>query len=142
MLKGLTQVPNQCATRPFVNFRIVSIFISLYLGWWCLFTSGHWSCRGDHRHDVLPTTVGPHRQPAADHLAHRGDVGGDPEVALGTAVRNAEAGHHLIEDQQGTVLGGQLAQANKELLGGGDEAVEKKWFSSKPHQQQIVSEDF
>mmetsp|Transcript_10241 Transcript_10241/g.17627 ORF Transcript_10241/g.17627 Transcript_10241/m.17627 type:complete len:515 (-) Transcript_10241:180-1724(-) len=82
----------------------------------------HGAGRGHHLHDVLAAAVGADGEAAADDLAHGGHVGGDAEVALRAAVRDAEAGHHLVEDQQRAVLGGQLAQALQELLGGGDEA--------------------
>ncbi len=54
----------------------------------------------DPLHQVAPSTVGGRRQPAADHLAHHGQVGLDPEQLLGAAARHPEAADHLVEDQQ------------------------------------------
>jgi hypothetical protein len=74
----------------------------------------HGARGGHHRHDVGPAAVGAHGQAAADHLAHGGEVGGDAELGLGAAVADAEAGHHLVEHQQGAVLLGELADAFEE----------------------------
>ena len=46
-------------------------------------------------------------------------------VLLRPAVGEAEAGHHLVEDQQETVLLGELAQAFKESRAGWNEALER-----------------
>ena len=70
----------------------------------------HRSGRGDHLHDVFAAAVGTHGQATADHFAHGREVGCDAEVGLGTAVADAEAGHHFIEHQQSTVLLGDFAQ--------------------------------
>lgn len=57
-----------------------------------------------------------------NYFSHGGDIGDDAEVLLGPAVGDAEAGHHLVEDQEGAVLGAEVSQPLQELLGGLDEA--------------------
>ena len=47
---------------------------------------------------------------------HGGHIRRHPKVLLGAPVGDAEAGHDLIEDQQGTVLGGQLPETHQEFL--------------------------
>ena len=54
----------------------------------------------DVTHDVAPAAIGGDREPAADHFAQRGEVGLDVVELLSAAGRHAEAGHHLVEDQQ------------------------------------------
>ena len=84
-----------------------------------------------HRHDVGPPAVGPHGQAATDHLAHCGEVGGDTEFGLGTAVADAETGHHLVEYQQGAVFFGELADALEEARLGGDKArIAHHWLKN------------
>ena len=56
------------------------------------------------------TAVGAHGKPSADDLAHRGEVRGDSEVSLGTAVTDAEARHHLVKDEKCAVLLGEFTQ--------------------------------
>ena len=59
--------------------------------------------RRDLLHQVAPAAVGADRQAAADDLAERRQVGRDAEPLLRAAARHAEAGHHLVEDQQRAV---------------------------------------
>ena len=66
--------------------------------------------RRDLAHDVRAAAVGADRQPAADHLAERGQVGPDAVALLRAAEGDAEAGHHLVEDQQRAVPRRDLAQ--------------------------------
>ena len=49
--------------------------------------------------------VGADGQAAADHLAEGGEVGPDAVALLRAAEGHAEAGHHLVEDQQRAVRG-------------------------------------
>ena len=56
--------------------------------------------RRQHAHDVGPAAERADRQAAADHLAEAGEVGADAEQLLGAAAGDAEAGDHLVEDQQ------------------------------------------
>ena len=55
-------------------------------------------------HDRRRTTIGGRGQAAADDLAQNGQVGRDAVALLRPAERQAEAGHHLVEDQQGAML--------------------------------------
>ncbi len=57
-----------------------------------------------HLHDVAAAAVGAHGQAAADDLAQTGDVRLDAEHGLGTAEAEAEAGDHLVEDQERPVI--------------------------------------
>ena len=61
-------------------------------------------------HQLAAAAVGADRQPAADHLAEGGQVGLDPEQLLGAAEGDAEAGHHLVENEQRAVAVAQLAE--------------------------------
>ncbi|CAI8373258.1 MAG: Uncharacterised protein [Cyanobium sp. ARS6] len=74
----------------------------------------HGTGRSHHLHDFPSTSVGPHRQPPADHLAHGGEIRGDTEMRLGAAVTDAEARHHFVEDEQSSVLLGEFAQTLEE----------------------------
>ena len=67
-----------------------------------------------------------HAVGVATHAAGAGVAPGDdfaeyrqvrvhPEVALGAAETDAEPGHHLVEDQQGPVVPGQLGRSPDEL---------------------------
>mmetsp|Transcript_8138 Transcript_8138/g.20250 ORF Transcript_8138/g.20250 Transcript_8138/m.20250 type:complete len:478 (+) Transcript_8138:194-1627(+) len=82
----------------------------------------HGARRRDVLHDLLLARVGAHRQAAADDLAKGGEVGLDAPVLLRAAVRDAEARHHLVEDEERALLLGELTQALEELLVGDDEA--------------------
>ena len=81
----------------------------------------HRSSGGNHLHDVLASTVGANGKTTANHLTHGGNIGGDAKVLLGTTVRNTESSHNLVEDEKGTILLSELADALKELLVGLDE---------------------
>ena len=50
-------------------------------------------------------------QAAAHHLAEREQVGGHRIDSVPTASADPEARHHLVDDQQRAVLGGDLASA-------------------------------
>ena len=56
--------------------------------------------RRQRLHHVAAAADGADRQPAADHLAERREVGRDVVLGLGAAGVEAEAGDHLVEDQQ------------------------------------------
>ena len=76
--------------------------------------------RRDVLHDLAAATEGTHRHAAADDLAERRQVGPDAVECLGAALRNAEPGHHLVEDQHGAVLRALLAQSLEEAGHGRD----------------------
>ena len=63
----------------------------------------------DAIHDLGRSAVGAYRQPAADDLAERNEIGRDAEAILRAAHGDAEAGHDFIEDEQGAVVFGQAA---------------------------------
>ena len=67
--------------------------------------------RRDLLHDLAASAVRADRHAAADDLAERGQVRRDAVQRLRAAERDAEAGHHFVEDQQRAVLRAQLAQA-------------------------------
>jgi hypothetical protein len=56
---------------------------------------------GEHVHDVGPTAERPDREPAADDLAERREVGGDAVVALGPGRAQPQTGDDLVEHEQG-----------------------------------------
>jgi hypothetical protein len=60
--------------------------------------------------DVLAAGDGTPRQASGENLGEGRQIGPDAVFGLGTARRHAEAGHHLVEDQQHAVLPGQFAQ--------------------------------
>ncbi len=76
----------------------------------------HGAGRCDELHDLAPAAVRADREPAADHLAECRQVGLDAVQRLRAAGMHAEAGHHLVEDQQRAVRGGERAQALEEAL--------------------------
>ena len=67
--------------------------------------------RGEQLHDVGASAEGSAGQASADDLAEGGDVGRDAVELLGAAEGDAEAGHHLVEDQERAVGCRDLAQA-------------------------------
>ena len=82
--------------------------------------------RGQLFHDVALGTEGRQRHAAADDLAHDGHVGFEAGDGLGidalrAAQRHAEAGHDLVEREQGAMLGAQLPDALHERHGGAHE---------------------
>ncbi len=78
--------------------------------------------RGDPFHRLARAAERRRRQAAADDLAHHGQVGFDPVELLGAAAGDAEAGDHLVEDQQRPGLAGRLAEELEEALGRRDDA--------------------
>ena len=62
------------------------------------------------------------RQPAADDLAEHGQVRRDAEPLLRAAARDAEAGDHLVEDEQRAARVAQAAQRLEEARRGRDDA--------------------
>ena len=74
------------------------------------------------RHEVTSPAVGAHGEPSADDLAERGEVRGDAERLLSAAVRGAEAGDDLIEDEKGPLRVADRPQAFEEALGREDDA--------------------
>jgi hypothetical protein len=65
------------------------------------------------RHDVGPAAEGRRRQPAAHDLAEGEQVGRDAVEAVPAGAGDAEAGHHLVEDEQRAV---PLAEALRPAL--------------------------
>ena len=76
--------------------------------------------RGERGHDVGASAECAAGDAAAEDLAEGGEVGGDAVELLGAAEREAEAGHDLVEDKQGSVSLGDLAQALEVAFGGRD----------------------
>ncbi len=62
-------------------------------------------------HDVGSAAEGSAGEAAADDFAEGGEVGGDVVELLRSAEGDAEAGHDLVEDEEGAVGGGHFAQA-------------------------------
>ena len=77
----------------------------------------HRAQRGYHLHYIAASAVGADGQPAADDFAQCGNVGRDAVEGLGAAVGDAESGNHFVKDQQGAVVGGDLAQAGQKAGG-------------------------
>jgi len=70
-------------------------------------------------HDVGPSGDRRQRKAAADHLAERAQIRHDAVILLRAAIGETEAGHDLVEDQQDTVIRGDLAQSfEKPGIGG------------------------
>jgi hypothetical protein len=67
-------------------------------------------------HDVRPPDDRPARQPAGEDLRQAREVGCDAVMGLRAAGRDAEAGHHLVEDQEGAVLLRHRPQSFEERL--------------------------
>src|SRR3546814_8016826 len=72
--------------------------------------------RCDLLHQFAAAAVGAHRHAAADDLAEGRQVGRDAIARLRAAERDAEAGHHLVEDQQRAVPRAQVAQVLQEAF--------------------------
>src|SRR2546422_2350507 len=51
----------------------------------------HWPIRRDELHDIGPSAIGSHREPAADDLAQAGQIRRDAVAGLRAAVGHAEA---------------------------------------------------
>ncbi len=81
------------------------------------------AARVDAVDDVGPAGDAAQRPAAADDLAIGREIGGDAEVFLRPAERQAETGHHLVEDQDRAGLVGDLTQAAQELRLGEDDAL-------------------
>jgi hypothetical protein len=64
----------------------------------------HGAERREAVHDVAPPAERTDGQAAADDFAERREVGPDAEALLRAAGREAEAGHHLVEDQHRLLL--------------------------------------
>jgi hypothetical protein len=82
----------------------------------------HGAGRSHELHDLAATAVRPHRKAAPDHLAECRQVGRDAVERLRSARMHAEPGHHLVEDEQGSVLVGDLAQPLEKTRLGKNEA--------------------
>ena len=70
----------------------------------------HVAGRGEPLHQRPSAAERADRQAATDDLAEAGDVGPDTGELLGATPGHAEAGHHLVEDEQHAVAGGERAQ--------------------------------
>ena len=66
-------------------------------------------------HHILTAAECANRHSAADDFAEAGKVRLNAIIRLGTRQRYAEAGHHFVDDQQGTKLIAQGAQARQEV---------------------------
>ena len=66
--------------------------------------------RGDLLHQFASSAIGAHRHAAADDLAEGAQVRAHAVARLRAAQRDAEAGHHLVEDQHRAMARAQLAQ--------------------------------
>ena len=82
----------------------------------------HRAQRRQRLHDLAASTDGADRQPAADDLAERGQVGRHVVHGLRTAVTEAEAGDDLVEHQQ---------RADAVALGA--QALQEPLRSARPH---------
>ena len=65
---------------------------------------------GELVHDVGATTEGADGESAADDFAHRGEVGGEGFEFLYAAFGETEAGHDFVEDEEGAMFGGDVAE--------------------------------
>jgi hypothetical protein len=70
--------------------------------------------RRDFLHDLAPSAEGAHGQPAPDDLAERRQVWRHAVERLRASRVDAEAGHHLVEDEESAVRRGELAEACEE----------------------------
>ena len=82
----------------------------------------HGAQRGDHLHDLPLAAIGADGQAAADDLAQSRQIGRDAVERLRAAAMDAEAGHHLVEDEQRAVCGRHLAQPLQKTVGRRDQA--------------------
>ncbi len=78
--------------------------------------------RGQPGHHLGPAAERRGRQPAAHHLAEREQVGLDRIQPVPAGGADPEAGHHLVEDEQRTVRGGDAAQLRVEAVQRRDDA--------------------
>ena len=72
--------------------------------------------RGEPLHDVAPAAEGADRHAAADDLAESGHVRADAVELLRAAAGDAEAGNHLVEDQQRAVSRSHSSRRVEEAL--------------------------
>jgi hypothetical protein len=75
----------------------------------------------DDLHDVLATTKRRERQPAADALGERDEVGLDAEALGGTGIPGGETGLDLVKDQDDPELIAQCAHRGEIALVGDDD---------------------
>ena len=66
--------------------------------------------RGQLLHDLCRPSKGAYRQPAADNLSQRGQVRLNAVKFLRASVCHPEAGNHLVENEESSLLPGQLAK--------------------------------
>ena len=76
--------------------------------------------RRDVRHQLARTAVRADREPASDDLAQAREIGPDSVARLRASPRDAEAGDHLVEDEQRAVAGAEVAQASEKARRGRD----------------------
>ena len=69
---------------------------------------------GDVGHQVGPAAVGPDREPAAEDLPEARQVGPDLEELLRAPLRQAEAGDHLVEEEERALPVGDLPEPLEE----------------------------
>src|SRR5439155_8655251 len=68
--------------------------------------------RGESLHQVRPAAECSERKPATDDLAEHGQIRPYAEALLRAATGDAEAGDHLVEDEQGA---GRVAEPAQRL---------------------------
>ena len=86
---------------------------------------------GNKIHELPAAGECAQRQAASDRLRIRRKVRHDPIPLLGAAQRQSEAGDHLVENEQGAVAGGDVAEKLEEAGFGGDAAaVAKQRFAN------------
>jgi hypothetical protein len=81
------------------------------------------SVRREARHDLARTAEGPHGHAATDDLTECRQIGNDAGELGDTAPRQPEPGDDFVENQQGAVLLGNLAQGLKEFFSLQQQAV-------------------
>ena len=67
--------------------------------------------RREQRHHFAFAAVGSGRHATTDDFAETGEVWADAAAHLIATPRGTEAGHHFVKDEEGPVLGGEIAQA-------------------------------
>ncbi len=75
----------------------------------------------EHFHDVGAAGDGAHRQPTANHLAERGEVGRRPAIPTLRPLVGAAKGDDLVEDQQRAVVDRPAAERLDVPRGSGDD---------------------
>lgn len=80
------------------------------------------ACGSELVHDFSTSPEGSDREPSADDFAHRGEIGADAKNLLRSAGSQAEARHHLVKNEDGSVFGAEFAEKLQESRMGKIEA--------------------